>query len=422
GVVIANELSTVMESNLIERNSTGGVEILKGKECRLENNTLVGMKREDFGILAKSSSNPKHGVLRNNILYRFARAFDGGTRMSRLPKKWEIRRNCVFNCDFENGQNLPDLLENYKVDPIFHNPNGKGEEDFTPESGSNVCKASARYDWGKDRYCGAFQCGEKKSSKGAVTIRILSPAQDGDIVPRSIEFRAVLKVCQGKKVASWGIFVNNNLEQQSRGISELESFQGCDEAKIEASIPSLPYGKSVIRLVVNGEAGERWAAERTVHTARCAEYRKRWVLLVGVSDYNEEGSIPDLRYAAADAIALEKLFNQRSPHAPNRDVEVILLTDAQATREGLRQALFGRIAPCARAEDEVIIFFAGHGLASRDRFFLALHDSNLDRLELTGYEMQELRDVIHYNVKSNRIVLFFDVCHSGAMNIEREPA
>ncbi|MCP4694264.1 MAG: hypothetical protein GY859_39890, partial [Desulfobacterales bacterium] len=95
---------------------------------------------------------------------------------------------------------------------------------------------------------------------------------------------------------------------------------------------------------------------------------------------------------------------------------------AQATREGLRQALFGRIAPCARAEDEVIIFFAGHGLASRDRFFLALHDSNLDRLELTGYEMQELRDVIHYNVKSNRIVLFFDVCHSGAMNIEREPA
>lgn len=417
-ITIRELITGTISNNLIERNQTGGMHLIEGARCTVNNNTLVGLKHDDYGLLLGSGL--QRFYCHNNILYKFSRAFDAHSRISSLPKKWAIQRNSIHNCEIENGSNLPDLLTNYKLDPIFRNPNGKGGVDFTPEPGSKICDSSPRYDWGDIKYCGAFRCKDERKEGEAIETTIISPSQDGDIVSRQLSFKAKVKIPRGEKIFSWSLFVNNNLAKQSRGIIR-KRFESDQTSIIKTKI-SLPYGRSTLRLEVNSETGDQWSTERMVYTAKCSESHKRWVLLVGVSDYSEKGSIPNLNYAAADAMALEGLFHRRSRYAPYQDVEIIILTDERATREGLRQALFGRIAPCARADDEVIIFFAGHGIVERDRFYLALHDTDLDRLELTGYEMQELRDVILYNIKSNHILLLFDACHSGGVSIDRKPA
>jgi nitrous oxidase accessory protein NosD len=379
GITITEVMTGAIRHNLIERNNTSALHLIEGDLCTVENNTLVGHKRDDSCLLLGSGGKPDldRFYFHNNIIYKFSKAFDSAGKMKRLPKKWAIQRNCIHNCDLEVGPNLPDLFRNYQLDPIFHNPNGKGRKDFTPESGSKVCDSTPRYDWGKIGYCGALHSRSETEDRETVALSILSPSQDGDIVSRQLHFEAEVKAPKGKKMSSWGLFVNNDLVKQSRGIQVRQHIEDYQVAMINTEISSLPYGESTIRLVVNSETGEQWSAERVVHTAKCSELHKRWVLLVGISDYSQEGSIPDLSYAAADAVALGELLSRRSSYAPNQDVEVIVLTNEQATREGLRQALFGKIAPCARADDEVIIFFAGHGVVDQDRFYLALYDSDL---------------------------------------------
>lgn len=427
GIVVFSGKKIDVTNNLFERNKRSALHLERCRNFVVKNNTFIGTKNNDVGILLGSGVSNYDSIrkfsLHNNIFSKFSIALNASSRLTRIDNDWIIRRNSIHNCEFENGPNLPDLLKNYKLDPIFSDPNGKGRVAFTPEPGSNVCNNSKIYDWGGSRYCGAFQCRKVDAPDEQVKLAIVTPQKDGDIVPRKLAFKANVVIPEGKEVGSWELYVNENLITQSRGASFIRSENTFDPAvQIETLISSLPYGKSQIRLEVNSSTGEQWTADRTVYTAACSETHKRWVVLVGISDYNDYGGVPDLTYAASDAMALGKILNRRSPFSPFQDVEVITLTDSQATREGLREVLFGKIAPCVRAEDEVIIFFAGHGAVQKDRFYLVLHDSELNRLELTGYEMQELRDVIRYNIKSDNIMLLFDTCHSGGVTQNRIPA
>ena len=69
---------------------------------------------------------------------------------------------------------------------------------------------------------------------------------------------------------------------------------------------------------------------------------------------------------------------------------------------------------------ELIIFFAGHGLASTDgkELYLLPQDGNPDRLKRTALSRTDLfREIIELNPKS--VTMFLDTCYSGVSRDEQ---
>src|SRR6185503_3955087 len=109
-----------------------------------------------------------------------------------------------------------------------------------------------------------------------------------------------------------------------------------------------------------------------------------WVIAVGVNEYSN--SQYNLKYAVADAQSFgEELSRQQSRIGRFSRVEIIPLLNDQATKANVLSAL-KRLTGTAEAptlkagpldrlqraepEDAVIIYFAGHGTAQGQRFYL----------------------------------------------------
>lgn len=134
-----------------------------------------------------------------------------------------------------------------------------------------------------------------------------------------------------------------------------------------------------------------------------------WTLSIGISDYPGGGN--DLPECANDAVKIAEALRNQGLTTPERE---ILLTDAQATRANITNAL-QRIAREARPDDVLVFFYSGHGGQS-DR-------PSQDREELDGideyifvYDGQILDDEMGRLVSGihARTTLFaLDSCFSG---------
>jgi WD40 repeat protein len=96
------------------------------------------------------------------------------------------------------------------------------------------------------------------------------------------------------------------------------------------------------------------------------------VLAVGVNSYANPRY--DLKYAVADARAFAaEVSSQQKKLRQGSNVLVTTLLDRQATKANILRAL-SALASEAQPEDTVVVYFAGHGTAQRDRFYLIPHD------------------------------------------------
>ena len=147
-----------------------------------------------------------------------------------------------------------------------------------------------------------------------------------------------------------------------------------------------------------------------------------YILAVGVNEYaNTEYN---LKYAVADAQDFaEELKRQQAKLNQYERVEIISLIDKAATKANLLKSLTdlsGKIQP----EDAVIIYFAGHGTAQGNRFYLIPHDlgysgsrTRLDSLGLRNIlahsiSDEELEGAVA-GIDSGQLVLVIDACNSG---------
>jgi len=111
-------------------------------------------------------------------------------------------------------------------------------------------------------------------------------------------------------------------------------------------------------------------------TVTGAESLKRsgtaYILAVGINKYGN--SQYNLKYAVADADDFSKeVKRQQELLKRYAQVEVISLTDAEATKASITQKL-AQLAARVQPEDAVIIYFAGHGTAHGKQFYLIPHD------------------------------------------------
>lgn len=165
---------------------------------------------------------------------------------------------------------------------------------------------------------------------------------------------------------------------------------------------------------------------------------KAYVLAIGIDRYAN----PDynLRYAVADAREFGLEIQRQQQRLRNYDkVEVVPLYDREATKTNILLALrrlsegvqippggpgtLKRLAP-AEPEDLVVIYFAGHGTAHNERFYLLPHDLGykgsrriesekaLQRLLAHSISDRELEAAFE-NIQARHLMLIVDACNSG---------
>ena len=147
-----------------------------------------------------------------------------------------------------------------------------------------------------------------------------------------------------------------------------------------------------------------------------------YILAVGVNHYANPAY--DLKYAAADAQTFSTEL-QRQQEALRRygRVEVVTLLDQAATKANILHALAG-LAERAQPEDTVTIYFAGHGTAQRNQFYLIPHDlgytgarTQLDEAGLQTILAHSLSDrelaQAYEHMDAGQLMLVIDACNSG---------
>ncbi len=147
--------------------------------------------------------------------------------------------------------------------------------------------------------------------------------------------------------------------------------------------------------------------------------RKRWAVVIGISDYQDH-RIPALRYAARDAEAFHEWLtsNDGGRYSP---ANTKLLLDDQATSQNIREALFTWLKQ-AIEEDLVTIYFSGHGTPESpdqpDNLFLVSYDTNYDRIAATAFPMWDVQTALQRFIEARRVVVIADACHAGGVGSE----
>jgi WD40 repeat protein len=211
-------------------------------------------------------------------------------------------------------------------------------------------------------------------------------------------------------------------------------------ATLEATIPVVAGENRLTAYAFNRDNVKSTDAELALTGADSLKRAgTAYILAVGVNQY--ENAQYNLKYAAADAQDFaEELRRQQAQLGRYERVEVVMLTDAEATKANILAALrllagsdaappagapkaLAQLKP-AQPEDSVIVYFAGHGTAHGSRFYLIPHDlgykgarDDLDEAGLQtiishGVSDEELQRAVE-GLDAGQLLMVIDACNSG---------
>ncbi|BDX39102.1 hypothetical protein CYCD_24570 [Tenuifilaceae bacterium CYCD] len=144
-----------------------------------------------------------------------------------------------------------------------------------------------------------------------------------------------------------------------------------------------------------------------------------YILAVGINSYLNPKY--NLNYAKNDADAFVKSLSESASTLFGK-VEKITLNDANATREGILQAI-NSIKAKATPDDVFVFYYAGHGVMStgsetdKSQFFLVPHNVTKmyeadEQLKKLGISANEIGD-FSKNIKAQKQLFVIDACQSG---------
>ena len=143
---------------------------------------------------------------------------------------------------------------------------------------------------------------------------------------------------------------------------------------------------------------------------------QKYALIIGISRYRNSSHIPNLEYADVDARSIYEFLQQPSAGGFSRD-NMLLLSNEDATLTTIRRALTDFVAR-ASTNDLLLIFFAGHGAPDAfapQNLYVIAHDTQVKNMPDTALAMPELLRYVEQNIKSKRVVLLMDACHSAGV-------
>ena len=161
--------------------------------------------------------------------------------------------------------------------------------------------------------------------------------------------------------------------------------------------------------------------EAKSQTIELTTFQERWAILVGVGAYPEDSGIPPLEHPKDDVQKLREILITRGAFKPSH---IEILTDDQATREGLESA-FKNFRKDVKPSDLLIFYFSGRGARVQSGLYadteqdglnecLLLYDSTR-KVEENFFRDAELGQLLG-SLKAKRIVIIIDACYSASDN------
>lgn len=140
------------------------------------------------------------------------------------------------------------------------------------------------------------------------------------------------------------------------------------------------------------------------------------LLAVGIDSYLDP-NLPPLEFAKSDALLFYETLRATSGNSIDLlTADELILVDRRAPRDAIL-AKARELAETTAAGDNLVVFFAGHGLRGTDGgFYLGTADTDTARIEDTALAWTDLAAVLA-NAKG-RITVLLDACHAGAAGLD----
>lgn len=275
---------------------------------------------------------------------------------------------------------------------------------------------------------------KKDRRQPVVKLSLINPATDANVATRTIKVN--LDVSDAPAGAQdLRLFRNGSLVKVWHG----DVLKGQSTVSLEEEITVTAGPNRLLAYAFNRDNVKSKDAPLVFNGADTLKRKgTAYIIAVGVNEY--ENSQYNLKYAKADAQSFGEEVRRRQTQLGGFErVEVIQLLDQDATKANILTAikrLAGEAgAPSLKAspldslkraepEDTVIIYFAGHGTAQAQRFYLIPHDLGYagERTKLTE---QGLKSILEHSISdveletavedldAGHLLLIIDACNSG---------
>ena len=184
--------------------------------------------------------------------------------------------------------------------------------------------------------------------------------------------------------------------------------QGKDKAEAEWTI-TLPPGNHQLTVLARGPDSSSKSNAVHIAIADPAKQNTLHVLAIGVNDY--EDSTLKLDFAAKDAQDIAANFPKCCKGELFHDVHSEALVNSKARKDAIVSRL-SALRKQAKPNDLVVIFFAGHGVKQKDKFYLLPVEAKTAELAKTAISGDELRKAL--GEFPCQVLLMLDACHSSA--------
>lgn len=233
------------------------------------------------------------------------------------------------------------------------------------------------------------------------------------------------------------LFRNGSLVKLWRG----DVLKGQSSTTLEAAIPIIAGSNQITAYAFNRDNVKSADARLSINGADSLKREGTlYIIAAGVNQY--ANSEYNLKYAVADASAFaEEVEHQQRRLGRYTKIERITLLDREATKANILLALrrltdraesqLPQGAPpaleklkAAEPEDSVIVYFAGHGTAQEQRFYLIPHDLGYngarDSLDETGLQTILSHSISDLELEQgfeeidvSHLLMVIDACNSG---------
>ncbi len=161
-------------------------------------------------------------------------------------------------------------------------------------------------------------------------------------------------------------------------------------------------GAMALALAMSPVAGAQEGVRETTYVA----------VVVGITSYANLPDAVELDFARSDAATVGAALKDLGHYD-----HVYLLTDAEATREEIRETLRTRVAQLTGPSDQLLVYFVGHGIgADLGVPVLLAHDSTLQSGHEDGFEVNAFAQDIATWTRAGSTVIVTDAIHKNQLD------
>lgn len=247
-------------------------------------------------------------------------------------------------------------------------------------------------------------------------VTILAPAAETEVREAGVTFRVTVRSPSGEPVTAVRAFIDGRPAGSTRGLAFVPDPQPAAEPSADRvyslTVPVPAHDCTVAIAAETGLATSEPVAVKLHWAAASPPPAKPvlYLLAVGVGTFANP-AINKLDLPAKDARDVAASWKAQKGGL-YRDVEVKLLTDAEATKDAILDGLEW-LERQTTERDVAILYFSGHGVndpRSGEYLFLP-YEADLESRRKTMLPDREVRSAL--STIPGKVIVFLDTCHSG---------